>query len=244
MPMYKLKPQPYKYELSIGNKKIQTNLHFFNRILSKMMRGYSPIICICGEQRNGKSFIGVWLAYLIMTAFGKKIDWNRNSAYDPVETSTKLMDIEKEVFMLDEASSSFHKREWYKRINIAFSKIIITQGRKVICYIFISPFVNDIDKTFTKHFDFIVRVQTRGKIRVFRVKKKYDQLNENRSTYYMHQDDVSVRMKDVPTHLWKQYQKFSNDEKDRIERTIMQDNITTQTPEQLKSDIKSILRRI
>jgi len=243
MPIQKLDHSPYDYEFNVRGKHVTTNLHFLNKILKRMLKGYSPIICICGGQRNGKSFIAVWISYLVMKAFSKRIDWNKNAVYDPIETTRKITSLSEEIFMLDEASSSFHKREWFKRINIAFSKIIITQGRKTLCYIFVSPFVNDIDKSFTKHFDFIVRVQTRGNIKVFKVMKRFDSMLENRTTYQIHQDDVKVFMKDVPKKLWEDYNDFSNKEKDRIERLLTQEFKVRNAEEKIK-DIKSVLRSV
>lgn len=247
MPMILEEQKPYIYDFKVSNKsgsikQVKTNLHFLNLILKRMMRGYSPIIGVCGEQRDGKSFIGIWISYIVMSALSKKMDCIRNCVYDPLETVTKLKDLYMEVFMLDESSSSFHKREWWKRINIAFSKIIITQGRKVLLYIFVSPFINDIDKSFTKHFDFIIDVKKRGIIKVFNVRKKHRSMKEV-PVYYFHLDDVEVPLKAVPKKLWEEYKKFSHSEKDRLE-DMLASQFKNDSPEKKINDIKDILKGI
>lgn len=247
MPMLKMKPVEYPYDYKVTNiegqsSHIKTNLRFLNRIIRQMINGYSPIICICGKQRQGKSFIGAYFSWLIMKSFSRDLCMERNFVYDPMETLTKVNPLKQETFMLDEASSSFHRKEWFQRIHIAFDKIIITQGRKVVCYIFVSPFVNDIDKSFVKHFDYIVEVEKRAYIKVFGVKKKYASLSDKPFLRYF-LDAVYIPLKTLPSDVWESYKKYSNHEKDRIEKALLK-YAKPMKKDRALDDIKKILRRV
>ena len=247
MPLLKTLEQQYAYQYKVTNTEgntieIKTNLRFLNRIIRQMLNGYSPIICICGKQRQGKSFIGLWLSWLIMKSFSRILCMERNFVYDPMETLTKVNPLKQETFMLDEASSSFHRKEWFQRIHIAFDKIIITQGRKVVCYIFVSPFVADIDKSFVKHFDYIVEVEKRGYVKIFGIKKKYASLADKPFLRYF-LDAVYIPMKTVPSDLWNEYNDYSNKEKDRIEKALLR-YARPMKKDKALDDIKKILRRV
>lgn len=247
MPLLKTQPVEFAYNLKVTNNEggkanIKTNLRFLNRIVRQMLNGYSPIICICGKQRQGKSFIGAWLSWLIMSSFSKELCMERNFVYDPMETLTKVNPLYQETFMLDEASASFHRKEWFQRIHIAFDKIIITQGRKVICFIFVSPFVNDIDKSFVKHFDYVVEVEKRGYVKIFGVKKKYASLADKPFMRYF-LDAIYVPLKTVPAKIWNDYKRYSNQEKDRIEKQLLK-YAKPKKKDKALDDIKKILRSV
>lgn len=247
MPLLKTPEQQYAYDFKVRNTEslethTKTNLRFLVRIIRQMLNGYSPIICICGKQRQGKSFIGVWLSWLIMKAFSRALDMERNFVYDPMETLTKVNPLKQETFMLDEASSSFHRKEWFQRIHIAFDKIIITQGRKVVCYIFVSPFVADIDKSFVKHFDYIVEVEKRGYVKIFGVKKKYASLADKPFMRYF-LDAVYVPLKTLPSAIWGSYKEYSEKEKDRIEKALAR-YAKPMKKDKALDDIKKILRSV
>ena len=218
------KKVPLKFVIDVINEKgeknrVSTNLYFLMHILNKMKKGYSPIVGICGQQRDGKSYFGVWLSYIIMKAFGKTFNLERNTVYDPSGALSKINVLSFEALLLDEAAFGYYKREWWEKQHRTFAKIIITQGRKAICYIFVSPFVGDIDKAFVKHFDIIIDVKKRGLAKVFKYTKKYRSRREY-DNIEIHMDDLILEEKNLPKADWEAYKTYSNKEKDKIEKGL------------------------
>lgn len=239
----KIKERPKEiFEINFLDEKndlvtVKTTLRSINYIVNKMINGYSPIICIVGEQRIGKSYFAIWLGYTVCKIFGKKFDINKHTVYDPKQAIRKIKDIEREPFILDESSYSYYKREWYEKSHTVFSKIILTQGRKAICYIFVSPFIRDIDKSFGQHFHIIIKVKKRGLAKVFYKKRFYSEMRDKDILVFM--DDISLSKGDIPKEIWDQYDKFSNNEKDKIENELEQISLDRD-----KLNFKQILRRL
>jgi len=154
-----------------------------------------------------------------MRAFTKGMDFERNLVYDPKEALKKIKPLNLEALILDESSYAYYKREWYDKKHHIFAKIIITQGRKSILYIFISPFINDIDKAFNKHFNIVVDVKKRGFAKVYGYKKNYRSRRENDNLEF-HFDDLYLKETDIPKDIWEKYKKQSVKEKDKIEREL------------------------
>lgn len=195
---------------------LDTNQIFLHKLFTKLKKGYSQLVIVCGQQRIGKSFIGVWLCYLYMVLQNKTYDPTKHTFYDPIKSIQGLENIDKESQLIDEAGSLLTKREWYKKTHIALDRIIQTQGYKTMLFIFVSPFTSDIDKTFQKHFDFQLRVDGRGRYKAFQIFKKYDEFRQERSTRRMFLDDVRLKMSDLPKDIWDRYMKFSIDQKEKM----------------------------
>lgn len=200
-------------------KTITTNLHLIYQIMKKMSKGFSPIIVICGSQRIGKSFVGIWLCYLLSLMTGKTYDPTKTTFYEPMKAIEELEHRSKEALLVDEAGDVLDVREWYKQTHQALKSIINTQAYKTMLYIFISPFTIDIDKAFRKHFDFQLRVDDRGRVKAFRFIKKYDELNEKRAVRRRFLDDIDIRMSIVPDDIWSRYLDYSIKEKEKIRKT-------------------------
>lgn len=235
----------HKYVINVryGNKDqyhtLKTNIYSLYWILARLKKGYSPIIGICGDQRDGKSWFAMFFAYFISGMMHKKFNINDNIVYGQADISVKLKQVENDVIVLDEASYSYYKREWFKKPHRFLSKIIFTQGRKSIAYIFVTPFINDVDKAFTKHFDIMISVKTRGIAKAYRIYKKHMAFTdrENRRWWW---DDIKLDTKDMPIafkRLLREYKKVSEQKKDEIEqKEEMEDK-------EEKKTFKQILRR-
>lgn len=218
------KPE-YSYSIDLVDKKgephaLRTRIYTLYWLIDRMRRGYSPIIGICGDQRDGKSYFAVYISYIILKMFGKKFSIERHTVYNAKDINLKLSRITNEPIILDESSYTYYKREWYKKPHLALSKIIFTQGRKTIAYIFVSPFINDIDKAFTKHFDIILDVKGRGFAKSYKMYKKHMAFSdrENKKWWW---DDIILNIGKLPAdfkQILKIYKKNSEIEKDKIER--------------------------
>jgi hypothetical protein len=208
------------FNIQIKDRTLQTDVYYLAKMFTKVKQGYSPIIGICGKQRIGKSVIGVWLSYMFMQMFGKEYDPTEYTFYDPIKAISNLENKDRIPLLIDEAGGILHRREYYEKIHQSLNKIIQTQGYKTIMYIFVSPFISDIDKSFTKHFDFILRVDARGHYKAFEVVKKYDQSDNNKATYTRFMDDVRLNLSDLPNDIWEIYQEFSINEKEKMRKEI------------------------
>lgn len=197
---------------------ITTNQYFIFKLFKKIKEGFSPTIAICGSQRIGKSFVGNWLCYIMMSVLGKEYDPTKSTFYEPVKAIEDLGEKSMEPLLIDEAGDVLDAREWYEQTHQALKSIINTQAYKTMMYIFISPFVIDIDKTFRKHFDFLVRCDTKGRYKTFRFVKKYDELNPNKVVYKRFLDDVAINITSLPDRIWQRYIKYSISEKEKIRK--------------------------
>ncbi len=238
MPIKIMQKTEYREVIKFGNKTIDTNLIFLIKIFKRIKKGYSPLLLIVGKQRVGKSFIAVYISYIFMEMLSKEFnpkDISKFTFYDPIESIRRLNEKEKEPVIIDEAGSILTKREWYKKSHIALDKIIQTQGYKSNLYLFVSPFAIDIDKTFQKHFDFLIRVDDRGNFKVYQLFKKYDELRPERVIRRMFLEDVYVHKNAVPKKLWAAYSKYSIQQKENMRIDTIEKNTEIENPiERLK----------
>lgn len=197
-------------------KTLDTNQIFLHKLFTRLKAGYSQLIIICGQQRIGKSFIAIWLAYIYMILQNKDFDPKKHTFYDPMKSIEGLGGIDRQPLVVDEAGSLLTKREWYKKTHIALDRMIQTQGYKTMLFIFVSPFTSDIDKTFQKHFDFQLRVDGRGRYKAFQIFKKYDEFQQEKATRRMFLDDVRLKMSDLPKDIWDRYVNFSIEQKEKM----------------------------
>ena len=200
------------------SRTITTDQYFIYKLFKKIKEGFSPTIAICGSQRIGKSFVGNWLCYTMMCVMGKIYDPTKSTFYEPVKAIEDLGEKEKEPLLIDEAGDVLDAREWYEQTHQALKSIINTQAYKTMMYIFISPFVIDIDKTFRKHFDFLIRCDNKGRYKTFIFVKKYDELNPNKVVYKSFLDDVAIKINSLPHDIWQRYLAYSVSEKEKIRK--------------------------
>lgn len=206
----------YKFQKQDGGF-LRTDIIIIGDCLRKMQKGYSPIILICGKQRIGKSFVGMWLAWRTLKFFHpeKEFEPKRYSFYDPLESIYAIEDRQMEPLLIDEAGALFNKQEWYNRVTLALDKIIQTQGFLCNMYIFISPFGSDIAKTFRKHFDFIVYVRRRGVLVVKKIPKRYDDLTDRVPRPYR-VEQIKLYKNVMPREVWASYEKYSMKKKKEL----------------------------
>lgn len=238
MPIINREISPYIYEIPIGERVFKTNLHYMGKLVREMTRGFSPIICICGRQRSGKSYIGMLITQTVLQIFSKSVELSRICFYEPYDVVKSLSpEANLDIRMIDESGVTVSKRQWYHKTHFALSTIINTQGLKAMCYIFISPFLDDIDKTFIKHFDFVIRVKRRGHYKVWQVKKHYDKMG-NKAVSRLFLDDVFYDKHDLNQDIWQAYEAYSIKEKERIRLQHSKPEILKPTPSGEFDDIK------
>lgn len=195
---------------------VSTDLHFLSQLFRKIKKGFSPTVGICGNQRIGKSFVALWLCRFMMQMMGKEFNPEELTFYEPIKAIENLDNRSREALFVDEASDVLDPREWYDQTHLALKSMINTQANKNMLYVFVSPFIIDIDKAISKHFDFLIRVDDRGKFKTFRFLKKFDELNPNKVIRKIFLDDCDIRKAEVPKRIWDRYEKYSFEEKDNI----------------------------
>lgn len=208
--------EPKERTVDIWGKTLKTRFVFMEQIARKMKNGYSPIVAICGGQRTGKSFIGLWIAYIIYQLNGREFNPTEITFYDPEKAIKRLKDKEKDVVMIDEAGDVMDYQEWAKKTHRALRSMINTQAYKNNLYIFISPFIAQVDRSLRIHCDFIVHVKSRGRFLVWKYGKRYDADDIKDTTSRIFMDNGGIRMKDIPRPLWKKYLDHSIEEKEKI----------------------------
>lgn len=210
-----LKNDPQR-TVSIWGKKIKTTSSFIYQLFKKLNNGYSPIVGICGVQRGGKSFVGVWLTYLLYKIRGLEYNFEKLTFYEPDKAMESLEEKNRDAMLIDEASDVIDYQEWYKQTHRALRSMVNTQAYKNNLYVFIAPFLVQINKSIRIHCDFEVRVTKRGVFKVWKIIKRYDADHIKNATYRLFLDDMSIKMSDVPKELWKQYKEFSYKKKEEI----------------------------
>lgn len=202
--------------VKMWGKTLKTKFVFVEQLALKMKNGYSPIVAICGGQRTGKSFIGLWVANIIYQLNGKDFDPSTITFYDPEKAIKTLKNKERDVVMIDEAGDVMDYQEWSKKTHRALRSMINTQAYKNNLYIFISPFVAQVDRSLRIHCDFIIHVKSRGRFLVWKYGKKYDAEDIKETTRRIFLDNGGIRMSDIPRPLWKKYLNHSIEEKEKL----------------------------
>lgn len=223
MPVITAQDLDYKESIKLVNT-VVTNQYAIMKIFRRIKKGYSPLVLIVGSQRIGKSFIGIWLCSLYMNMMNKNFCPELHTFYDPMLAIERLGGRDREPILIDEAGAILTRREWYKKTHQALDKIIQTQAYKTMLYIFISPFASDIDKTFQKHFDFLFRVDDRGRFKAFQIMKKYDEFNSEKATSRIFLDDVQLNLCHVPPSIWKRYLVYSVSKKEDMRITSLKES--------------------
>lgn len=202
-----------------GGGTFRTNIDLLGKNLNKMRYGYSPIIVIVGGQRTGKSFFAVWLAWWLHSYFHPDVPFDvaKYTFYDPVASIAMVGEADHEPILIDEAGATFNKQEWYEKVSLAMNKIIQTQAYKCNCYIFIAPFGNDIVKAFRKHFDYMAFVASRGNVVVYKIIKKYNEINDVKIKMHFY-EKIRIRKPDVPKDIWAQYETHSYKMKEKLRK--------------------------
>lgn len=209
-----------KHESRVFNIKVpagiyNTDLHFMRFICNQFNRRLSCNIAIVGEQQIGKSSFGLWLYAQISKCY--KTEFNLKSAiyYEPLKMVENIPNEPYHVRISDEAANLLHRKEWFRQSHIALSKLITTQGFRVMASIFITPFMSDLDKSFHKYFNLVFYVKSRGRVKCWRYIAKHDQ-PEGQETRRVFLDDFRFGLNDLPPGAWEEYKPWSIEEKEKI----------------------------
>ena len=193
-----------------------TDIMLIGQILNQMKKGFSPIILIVGRQRGGKSTFGLWLGNKIVKFFhNRPLDPTTNTFYDPLKVVRNLDKIQKQALIIDEAAAVINAKEYYSKLSIMMEKIIATQAIMNLCFIIISPFSSDIQKSMRKNIDYLVFVRRRGVAVVKEIPKKYDDLQGHVPKPFT-LEQIKFGTNCISKELWKEYEKFSTREKKKI----------------------------
>jgi hypothetical protein len=203
--------------ITIGQHSITTDIVTLQQIFKKIRNGYSPLIAICGRQRSGKSFIGVWLMYSFLKMMGK--DKNFCAAnyvfYEGSDIVERIKTIDYEPLMIDEPDA-LDRREWWKKTHAAVRSCIQAQNFRMFMTIVVSPHISDVDVSILKFFDFILRVDDRGDVKSFKLFKRYDEFDAKKNIYKIFLDNFYVKKELVPAKVWREYDKYSREQKNAI----------------------------
>lgn len=213
---HRIKKDDERKHIKLWGKDLYTKFVFMEQTAKKLKNNYSVIIGICGPQRVGKSFIGVWIAYQVYKLTGKEFDPTKITFYDPVNAIKELKEKQRDVLMIDEAGDVMDYQEWHSKTHRALRAVINTQSYKTNVYIFISPFLHQIDKSLRVHIDYVIDVKSRGRFLAHKAKKWYMSLDANNASRLFPIDNGGITMKHVPGPIWKRYLDYSIMEKEKL----------------------------
>lgn len=201
-----------------GTTRTLNSFNYFEmQLYKKIKRGFSPTVLIIGQQGIGKSFLGLFLAYIhTLLMRGEKFDFKAWSFYDILNVISKVQDAYNQAFLIDEAGDILNVKEWYEKTHLAVNSMLNTQRFRKNLYIFISPFACDIDKSVRKHFDFQLFVTAHGRYKAKRYFKKYDQSDPNKAAWPIFLDDMGIRLSELPKDYFEEYTEYSTAEKQKL----------------------------
>jgi len=206
----------YKKTVNFNGHTIVTNLHYLYQMTTMLNNGFSVLVFICGKQRMGKSKVGVWHTLFFNKIFNKPIikDFSKTAYYDPEKIIGNIE--HRSCVMIDEASTLFSRRQWWRVTNNAMNDILNSQQNKNFAFFMIAPFFCDMDNAITKHFDYVIRLYGRGMFKVFKVSKKYDAINVKDATWRYFMDECYMSNYEVPDDIWAAYEKYSFAQKELL----------------------------
>ena len=131
----------------------------------QMDRGFSPIVCVTGHTRIGKTCLALTLAEGLDDTFNFKEQY----FYKLKDFANLLFkgDLKKKIVIFDEAGYQFDNLKWWNYLNIILSHILQTQALKNTCYFFVLPKFNYISKKIRQQIDVKIKVLQRGFCKVY-----------------------------------------------------------------------------
>ena len=133
------------------------------KIISKMHRGYSPVILAVGVQGTGKTMLSAKIAEDIHKVFHKgKWPCKEFTVFDMADFSYKFLNARKQTFVIAEAGFDLTFDEWFNKTNKFFDKIITTQRVMGNCYILNIPVGKDLGRRHRRKINYILKVKRHG----------------------------------------------------------------------------------
>jgi len=125
---------------------------FISRLKSRLKNRQHFIVLIVGRPGSGKSYTALRIAELVDENFTLE-----NVAYTPKEFISLVKNRrEGSAIVFDEAGVAIYSREWQKKINRAFAKLIQVLRYKCLGIIFTTPHALFLDKAVRVLFDYIL----------------------------------------------------------------------------------------
>jgi Zonular occludens toxin (Zot). len=129
----------------------KTNI-FISRLKSRLKNQQHFIVLIVGRPGSGKSYTALRIAELVDENFTLE-----NVAYTPKEFISLVKNRkEGSAIVFDEAGVAIYSREWQKKINRIFAKLIQILRYKCLGIIFTTPHALFLDKAVRVLFDYIL----------------------------------------------------------------------------------------
>lgn len=199
------------------NNKVTTNLEFLKFGLSRLDHGYPLFIVLCGSQRGGKSFLGIWLYKVFKIYFNRQYDHPENDTlYDPALITRRIENEIRGVYILDEASDIINNQEWWSKTHQAIKMIVNTQTYKRFVIIVISPFVVDLNKSIRRHFDIKINARNKGDYIAYKYKKKYDAEKAEQANRALFVTHFGLSKNALEPEVWNRYEEFAFEQKNNL----------------------------
>ena len=223
-----------------GNvRKYNASSWFEKQLFTKIKKGFSPTIVICGERRIGKSLLGLWVARQYCKFMGKKFDRERHTFYDSMDARSNMNKWCYEPMIIDEAADLLDTQEYYTKQQRALKSMLNVQAWRGLLYIFLSPFILDISAHIRRHFDFNLYVTARGRFKAYRYIKNFRATEQKKASWPFFLDDLGIKKTDLPKGAFEAYEKHSFEQKDLIAKkreAIAQDEVNPMIAKMMKQE--------
>jgi len=143
-------------------------------IKDKIKHGYSPLIVVCGGTNKGKSMTALSLALEL----DKKFNVRTNLFIDIKDFILRVLNAERQVFIIDEAKVFLDSAKWWSEFNQDFGNIIATQRYKNNVYIVVLPIVKKLAKEHRNMIDIIIEMKQQGYAYTYLIKRRWSELRE------------------------------------------------------------------
>jgi hypothetical protein len=196
---------------------INPDCKFLIYLLDQLLKGYSPIVLVCGRQRAGKSSFALMVAIIIHWIFYRKNypikEYVYFNAFDFIK---KTISVTKKIVIIDEATKDLAKTEWYSIINQVVAKIIETQAYLTNIYIIVMPHASRLAPQHKIYIDLKIVMKYRGVAKIFFLDKDYGELSGDIKRIVKNRWFGIWQLPKPPKRFWDLYDKYSKERKREI----------------------------
>lgn len=147
-------------------------------IVHKWKEGHSPVILICGETGNGKTYTGLRLGEELKNILGVKFSI-KDSMFTRLDSLLiSYLGSKETIFMIDEAKKHLSAREWWSDFNTAFSEITNTQRYRRNIYIVIVPLAKSLARDHRDMLDIIIEMKDKGYASTYALSRRWAEIRK------------------------------------------------------------------
>ncbi len=212
--------------------------HYWDWLINRMKKEYSPITLVTGYMGTGKSSFVLHVCNLLTKYmyknrfdFERFMFYNFDSFWDTVEDAKKIP------MVIEEAGFNLNVMEWRGDFNIAMDKVFQTQRVKGIAWFICVPDVMDITKKHRRKLKMGIEMKSKGYGKVYYISRWT--MDMNKTKFWMSEVE-SIKMDEIflEEKYYEKWKKYDYEEKHKLliraRKDVEGDQIESVTPTDLK----------